>query len=368
MWDSLGHLTAAKKEEGGEKKTFKPPKGVQSAARHALELIEKGKAGDGFTGVGRGRAHQLANGEAVSMTVIKKMHSYFSRHAVDKKGKDWDNDSPGKVAWLAWGGDAGRAWVNGIMRDHGDKDKESQKKEGSAWPSDAHYEEHLDDLEELLHDTLKGVDWHTKRGDHAEAEKHMVLADNLKKAIESARALEGYNSNDGMQVSASAKTANQYIEKQGDKWVITQKGTGKVLSHHDTKEKADAAFAAMMAHKHGSSYGYGDTVIVKHPVTGIPTAYYVPKVDYAEAERASRGGGVEYAAAGSPPGSPPPPPPPGGGGGNNNPPGDDDGHPNNPSDDGKNNNYHNKLWQGYFHTKPSNNMWVNDHSNIHPDW
>ena len=260
----------------------------------------------------------------------------------------------------------GQSFSSEELRRRGLDFRGAKKKEGSAWPSDAHYEEHLNDLEELLHDTLKGVDWHTKRGDHAEAKKHMVLADNLKKAIESARALEGYNSNDGMQVSASAKTANQYIEKQGDKWVITQKGTGKVLSHHDTKEKAESAFAAMMAHKHGSSYGYGDTVIVKHPVTGIPTAYYVPKVDYAEAERASRGGGGGgYAAAGSPP----PPPPPGGGGGHfNNPPGDDDGHPNNPSDDGKNNNYHNKLWQGYFHTKPSNNMWVNDHSNIHPDW
>jgi len=51
---------------------------------------------------------------------------------------------------------------------------------------------------------------------------------------------------------ANEKTANQYIEKQGDKWVITQKGTGKVLSHHDTKEKAEASFAAMMVSKHGS--------------------------------------------------------------------------------------------------------------------
>jgi hypothetical protein len=50
----------------------------------------------------------------------------------------------------------------------------------------------------------------------------------------------------------SKKTANQYIEKQGDKWVITQKGTGKVLSHHDSEEKANEAFSAMMANKHGN--------------------------------------------------------------------------------------------------------------------
>lgn len=51
---------------------------------------------------------------------------------------------------------------------------------------------------------------------------------------------------------ASEKTANQYIKKQGEKWVILQKGTGKVLSHHDSKEKAEESFAAMMAHKHGN--------------------------------------------------------------------------------------------------------------------
>lgn len=48
------------------------------------------------------------------------------------------------------------------------------------------------------------------------------------------------------------KEANQFIKEQGGKWVITQKGTGKVLSHHDSKEKADSAFRAMEMHKHGS--------------------------------------------------------------------------------------------------------------------
>ena len=110
------------KEEG--EKGFKPPAGVQSAARHALKLIEEGKAGDGFTSVGRGRAHQLANGETLSLSTVKRMHSYFSRHRVDKKGKDWDNNSPGKVAWLAWGGDAGASWAAGICAKHDGKDKD----------------------------------------------------------------------------------------------------------------------------------------------------------------------------------------------------------------------------------------------------
>ena len=52
--------------------------------------------------------------------------------------------------------------------------------------------------------------------------------------------------------SAFIVEANQYIKKQGDSWVIIQKGTGKVLSHHDSKAKAEASFAAMMSNKHGS--------------------------------------------------------------------------------------------------------------------
>jgi len=116
-----------KEEKGGGK--FKPPASVQSAAKHALKLIEEGKAGDGFTSVGRHRAHQLAAGEMVPLSDIKRMHSYFSRHGVDKKGKDWDNDSPGKVAWLAWGGDAGKSWAASIVKKHGGGD--SKKKESS---------------------------------------------------------------------------------------------------------------------------------------------------------------------------------------------------------------------------------------------
>jgi hypothetical protein len=119
---------AKDKEESS--KGFKPPAGVQSAARHALKLIEDGKAGDGFTSVGRGRAHQLANGETLSLATVKRMHSYFSRHRVDKKGKDWNNDSPGKVAWLAWGGDAGASWAAGIVKKHGGGDS---KKEAAVY-------------------------------------------------------------------------------------------------------------------------------------------------------------------------------------------------------------------------------------------
>ena len=96
------------------------PRDVQAAARQALRWIEDGRAGDGFTAVGRARARQLADGGTVSRDVLVKMRAYFARHAVDKDAEGWGDRSdptPGMVAWYAWGGDAGRAWANRMLGD-----------------------------------------------------------------------------------------------------------------------------------------------------------------------------------------------------------------------------------------------------------
>lgn len=102
--------------------TYKIPQGVQSAAKRALKWISEGKAGSGFTDVGRRRASQLAAGGSVSRDVIARMKSYFARHTVDRKATGFSAGeegypSPGRVAWDAWGGDAGRAWVSRINLD-----------------------------------------------------------------------------------------------------------------------------------------------------------------------------------------------------------------------------------------------------------
>jgi len=46
--------------------------------------------------------------------------------------------------------------------------------------------------------------------------------------------------------------ANHYIRRRGSQWVIVQKGTGKVLSRHSSRAKAEASFRAMEASKHGA--------------------------------------------------------------------------------------------------------------------
>jgi hypothetical protein len=100
------------------KEGYKPTAGMQSAARRAIKLKEQGKAKGAGTMVGWTRAGQLARGETLSLSTVKRMYSYFSRHEVDKKGKDWDNaenPSNGKIMWLAWGGDAGFSWSRKIV-------------------------------------------------------------------------------------------------------------------------------------------------------------------------------------------------------------------------------------------------------------
>jgi rhodanese-related sulfurtransferase len=100
------------------KEGYKPTAGMQSAARRAIKLKEQGKAKGAGTIVGWTRAGQLARGETLSLSTVKRMYSFFSRHEVDKKGKDFnnaENPSNGKIMWLAWGGDAGFSWSRKIV-------------------------------------------------------------------------------------------------------------------------------------------------------------------------------------------------------------------------------------------------------------
>lgn len=98
---------------------YKPPTDVQAAASRAVKWIEEGRAGQGFTATGRRRAADLAAGKEVSLEIIGRMRSYFARHKVDRQAKGFFDyqagyPSPGRVAWDAWGGDAGRKWVEEI--------------------------------------------------------------------------------------------------------------------------------------------------------------------------------------------------------------------------------------------------------------
>jgi hypothetical protein len=55
----------------------------------------------------------LANGKAVSYETIKRMAAFFSRHEKNKSGGE---DDAGFISHQLWGGDAGRAWANRIIK------------------------------------------------------------------------------------------------------------------------------------------------------------------------------------------------------------------------------------------------------------
>lgn len=91
---------------------LRPTESMASNARRGLELRDKFNRGG--TAVGVARARDLMNRRELSPETVARMYSFFSRHEVDKKGKDWDNPerpSNGKIAWLLWGGDSGYAWA-----------------------------------------------------------------------------------------------------------------------------------------------------------------------------------------------------------------------------------------------------------------
>jgi hypothetical protein len=118
-WRSV-HEPDAEVPEVLKQESFVPPEGVQEAAQRALEWIAEGHAGSGFTDVGRARAAQLARGDAVSETTIRRMRSFLARHGVNREKPGWnagDEDFPsgGRVAWDAWGGDAAVSWTESIV-------------------------------------------------------------------------------------------------------------------------------------------------------------------------------------------------------------------------------------------------------------
>lgn len=108
-----------------KEETFSPTGGMKAAARRALRWKEEGKATGAGTPVGWGRASDIVAGRSMSLSVVRRMYSFFSRHEVDKKGKDFyntSNPSNGRIMWDAWGGDAGFAWSRKIVQSRAKKD------------------------------------------------------------------------------------------------------------------------------------------------------------------------------------------------------------------------------------------------------
>lgn len=98
---------------------LRPPATVAAAARRGLEL--RREYGRGGTAVGVARARDLSNRRELSIETVKRMVAYFTRHEVDLEAPAAKRGNPGYpsagyIAWLLWGGDAGRSWARKIVR------------------------------------------------------------------------------------------------------------------------------------------------------------------------------------------------------------------------------------------------------------
>ncbi|MAO22867.1 MAG: phage portal protein [Phycisphaerae bacterium] len=90
-----------------------PTSSMAEEAKRGLELRKKFNRGGTMVGVAR--ANQLIAKERLSISTVKRMYSFFSRHEVDKRAEGFRQGeegypSAGKIAWLLWGGDSGFAW------------------------------------------------------------------------------------------------------------------------------------------------------------------------------------------------------------------------------------------------------------------
>lgn len=95
---------------------FTPPEEVALEAMRGLMLRHEFKRGG--TSIGIARARDLKNRRTMSPATIKRMVSFFARHEVDKRGKNFFNParpSNGFIAWLLWGGDKGHDWCKAVF-------------------------------------------------------------------------------------------------------------------------------------------------------------------------------------------------------------------------------------------------------------
>jgi hypothetical protein len=108
-----------------ESKKFKPPVSAQNNAKKAIAWREKyPNEVKGGTKVGWTRARQLANGDELSLDIVKRMYSFFSRHDGNEDVPDKYKNTPwrdnGLVSFNLWGGQSGYTWAKNILKDLGE--------------------------------------------------------------------------------------------------------------------------------------------------------------------------------------------------------------------------------------------------------
>ena len=125
-------------DETEDAETYKPTEAMRAEARRGLAWVEEHDRGG--TSIGRGRASDIAAGRSMSLSVARRMHSFFARHEQASKGAEGFSPgedgypSNGRIAWALWGGDAGQRWAAAIV--------ERNREDGEQIRTDAAPPEH----------------------------------------------------------------------------------------------------------------------------------------------------------------------------------------------------------------------------------
>jgi hypothetical protein len=96
--------------------------GVRNNAKRGIELNKKVN-NKCATSVGKVRAQQLARGEKLSVSTIKRMYSYLSR--AETYYDPSDSKACGTISYLLWGGKAALSWSRNKLRELGELELKS---------------------------------------------------------------------------------------------------------------------------------------------------------------------------------------------------------------------------------------------------
>lgn len=103
----------------GKEINTSPTEGMIREARRGLDWRKE--HGRGGTEVGVARARDIVNGVDLSISTVRRMHSFFARHAVDAEAEGFrpgekGYPSAGRIAHALWGGTPGKSFAARVVR------------------------------------------------------------------------------------------------------------------------------------------------------------------------------------------------------------------------------------------------------------
>lgn len=101
-----------------------PTKAMAAAAERGLRWSADGLGGGGLEDATKQRARKIVARDPLTPAHIRRMYSFFRRHAGGRGDAPASEITAWDVAWALWGGDAGASW-SARKRDELERDEDS---------------------------------------------------------------------------------------------------------------------------------------------------------------------------------------------------------------------------------------------------